>query len=442
MAVTRRAGLTAALGLLAGCAYYNGLYNANQLAGEARRAEREGRQSEARSLWSRAATKAESVAVRFPESQWRDDALLLQGQALLRIDACTRAVGPLELAADSSPDPHIRTEARLDLARCRLFMQEPEAARDVLDGVLADGDSVARDRARYWRGRALLDLDQPAAALEDLEQSSDPDASFPRAVALTHLDRSTEAAEVLGGRLDGAYDEQRWLTTLDTIGRKDPAAASALTEQLAARDHLSQGQRGRLLVADGERWIAAGDTSSAAARFTAARGAARYSVEGRAARAWLAVLGVRAARDLSALDSLRAELQAAVLEGGRPVQIAGRVTGIVRRVDSLLEDPRADELRLFVAAEELRDSVRAVPLAGRLFTEIAMRYPESVIAPKALLAAAQLRPPASDSLVAIVRTRYAESVYARALAGEAGDRYTVVEDSLRALLAPRRGRMP
>ncbi len=51
-----------------GCVYYNGLYNANQLAGEARKAEREGRRGEAQSLWAQAAVKAESVATRYPDS--------------------------------------------------------------------------------------------------------------------------------------------------------------------------------------------------------------------------------------------------------------------------------------------------------------------------------------------------------------------------------------
>ena len=444
MALSRRRVLLAALPLLVatGCAYYNGLYNARQLAGEARRAEREGRRAEARSLWSRAATKAESVAVRFPTSKWRDDALLLQGQALLRIDACTRAVAPLRLAADSSPDHGIRNEARIGLGRCRLFMREPAVAAVALSEVLPDGDSLAIDRALYWRGQAWLDLGQPAAALEDLERTSHPDAVFPLAVALTRLERGAEAAAALASRLGRAYQEQGWLGTLDTVGRKHPAMAGELVEQLTLREDLTVGQRARLLVADGERWIAARDTATAVERFRAARDIARDSIEGRVARAWLGVLGVRAAERLSAVDSLHAELSAAVQQGGRPVQIAGRITGILRRADSLLELPAADELQLFIVAEQLRDSAHAVPLAGRLFTEIATRYPESVLAPKALLAAAQLRLPGADSLIEVVRTRYAGSVYARALTGDAGDRYQAVEDSLRALLAPRRGRTP
>ena len=72
----------AAVALLGGCAYYNGLYNANRLVKEAERASRDGRIGEARSLWTRAAIKAESVAVRCPASRYRDDAWLVWGRAL------------------------------------------------------------------------------------------------------------------------------------------------------------------------------------------------------------------------------------------------------------------------------------------------------------------------------------------------------------------------
>ena len=54
------------VGLLSGCVYYNGMYNANRLARSARKAEREGRTFDANNLWGQVATKAESVVVRHP----------------------------------------------------------------------------------------------------------------------------------------------------------------------------------------------------------------------------------------------------------------------------------------------------------------------------------------------------------------------------------------
>ena len=97
----------------AGCAYYNGLYNAKRLADDARRAAREGRPAEARALWAEAAVKAESVAIRYRRSGYRDDALLLQGLALRESGSCTLALQPLGAVIDSSPDPTLRERGSL-----------------------------------------------------------------------------------------------------------------------------------------------------------------------------------------------------------------------------------------------------------------------------------------------------------------------------------------
>src|SRR5918997_5793691 len=86
------AGLT---GMLAGCVYYNGMYNANRLARSARKAEREGRTLEANGLWGQVATKAESVLVRHPTSKYAREAMLLRGIALARMDQCEQALGLL-----------------------------------------------------------------------------------------------------------------------------------------------------------------------------------------------------------------------------------------------------------------------------------------------------------------------------------------------------------
>ncbi|MDH3458534.1 MAG: tetratricopeptide repeat protein, partial [Gemmatimonadota bacterium] len=119
-------------GLLAACAYYNGLYNANRLAADAARAERQGRAGEARSLWAQAAVKAESVATRYPTSRHRDDALLLWGRALASTENCRRATRPLALAIDSSTDTKVVTQARLHLGRCQVQRGRPDSALTLL----------------------------------------------------------------------------------------------------------------------------------------------------------------------------------------------------------------------------------------------------------------------------------------------------------------------
>jgi predicted negative regulator of RcsB-dependent stress response len=270
----------------AGCAYYNGLYNANHLADEARRAEREGRTSEARSLWSRAAVKAESVATRFKKSQYRDDALLLQGLALSRLGSCTAAVPPLRTAADSSPDDALQAQAALLLGQCWLTLQAPDSALAALGSV---GDSAAPDNRR----EALLLRGRPGCAgdagrANDLTASGAATAVFSRAVALTALDRPAEAAELLASVVDSPYVEAGWLAALDSLGRRAPEAASQLVDRLTAGDRGGAGGRARLLLADGERWQRAGKQERAVARFMMVA-AVPDSAEGRVARVHLAI---------------------------------------------------------------------------------------------------------------------------------------------------------
>src|SRR5918992_5551018 len=108
------AGLT---GLLGGCVYYNGMYNANRLARSARKAEREGRTFEANNLWGQVATKAESVLVRHPTSKYAQEAGLLRGVALARMGQCDQALGPLSQLAMTSAKSDLIEDALLAAGR-------------------------------------------------------------------------------------------------------------------------------------------------------------------------------------------------------------------------------------------------------------------------------------------------------------------------------------
>ncbi|MEE8115673.1 MAG: hypothetical protein V3T28_01090, partial [Gemmatimonadales bacterium] len=150
---------------------------------------------------------------------------------------------------------------------------------------------------------------------------------------------------------------------------------------------------------------------------------------GRAAQAHLTVREVRRTTRVELIPALADTLRATMRQGGEPVRIAERHANVLRRAALALAADSSD-LLLFLAAEEMRDSLGAAPLAAALFQEIARRAPGSAIAPKALLAAAMLLPDAADSLIAVVRERYPESVYTLALDGRAPDAYRVLEDSL------------
>lgn len=433
---TRSLVLVALVGAV-GCAYYNGLYNANHLAGEARKAERQGRIGEAKSLWAQAAVKAESVTSRYPHSKYRDDALLLMGKALARSDGCIRALDPLALAVDSSPDPAIRRDARLQLGECYLDLGYPDSARVTLTPLVDDSDATVRNAALETRGRALLALGTPERALDDLARTGSPSAAFPAALALLRLGKTDSAEQLLTTRISGPYVDSAWAVVLDSLGHIDPAGAATLATTLSQRDGLSDGMRARVVLADGLRWYAQDSLARAAERFQAADAFAHDSLEGGTARAYLALTAIRTATSADSIPSLIGGLNAVMNNGGTRAQtlLNGPRDVLLGIAPMLAEPDSADPLTWFRDAELMRDSLRAPDLAVDLFERLASAHPESVLAPKALLAVAAARPAIGDSIVAVLRTRYPTSVYTLALTGDAGPAYREVEDSLAKLLA-------
>lgn len=435
-----RRGIALAAGcVLAGCAYYNGLYNANRLAGDARRAEREGRPGEARSLWAQAAVKAESVATRFGGSKWRDDALLLWGRGLYHTESCPRALRPLRIATDSSADAGIRDDARLLLGECLVLLGRADSAVTVLTPLALRPDASAA-RPRLWRGRAYVRLGRYSDAVADLRAAlaQHQPADFDLAFAYAGLDATDEAAARLEARLAAPYEEERWLAALDSLGRRAADRAAGLVDALRARSDLTPGQHARLLLADGRRWRRAGDVARAAQRFEQADAVAPDSAAGVAASGELAVVRTPHAdvRDVPGLLSMLEEARQAGAATGEMI-LHGN---ILRRIFQAGTDEGGSDqsLAMFLAAEAARDTLGAPHLAAGAFLQVPERYPQSPLVPKAILAAALLRPAVADSLIAVLRREYPESPYTRALRGEAGIDFVILEDSIRtAILGPR-----
>jgi tetratricopeptide (TPR) repeat protein len=428
--------------MLIGCAYYNGLYNANRLAAEAKRAAREGRPAEARSLWSQAAVKAESVAARYPDSKYLDDALLLQGRALWATDDCAAAVGPLEEAIEASPDSSIRADARMLLGQCRFTLGDHAAAAAVLDPLTRAVDSSIAMRALLWQGKALLAAGTYDSAVTVLAAQGETEAYFSLSVAYTRLGRPTAAEEALLHEVMTEFDEVRWLAVLDTVGSSYPATASAVIDRLVQRADLTSGQKGRLLLADGERWLASGDPGRAEHRFDHVVELAPDSIVSREARARRVLAETRMVSQVGALPGLVDSLEATRSERGAEEDDLGRLAAVLHAAVAALDGHSSDEeiggahrdLRLFISAEAMRDMIDAPAAAAALFMAIRDSFPDSPIAPKALLAVAWLQPACADSVIAILHQRYPTSPYTQVLTGGGGDRYTAVEDSLRTLL--------
>jgi tetratricopeptide (TPR) repeat protein len=432
-----RAALAAcALGVVSGCVYYNGMYNAERAASEAGRFERQGRAAEARDRWQRAVVHAESVTVRHPRSRWAPAALLLRGRGLAHLDRFNDAATVLEEATRRARSAAQRAQAYALLGQAYVAVGRHENAAAALDTALALGDPAVRSEALLFRGRARLALAQPLAALADFSDSDDPRAAFGRARTLLVLHDSAAAIAQLEGLVGvRPYEERAWREALaDLAALGGWASASRLAGRLTERPDLTRGQKARLLLDDGDRLQAAGEGSGAQARYAATAAAAPDSTEARLAAVRGTRLALGAAQRDAELDDAAQRLARIVADGGLPAREAQPTARMLARLARLAQEGAAPDARWFLRAELIRDSLRARGLAARAFAAMGERFPGSPWTPKALLAAIAAGHPAADSLRGVLDARYADSPYRRAATGGGSpaevEAYRVLEDSL------------
>jgi len=402
----------------AGCAYFNSMWTAERYANDARRFERRGQMSEARSQWALAAAKAERVVMRHPRSRWADDALTLQTEGLARSGACDAAAAAVARVRASVKDQALRERADLADAQCALAASRPVQAAAALTLPLASKDDTRRSRAEYFAGQAAaLRLDY-VAAVSYFERSREPEALAARTQALLAGGRTAEAAAALEALSAPQFETQRADLLAQMASTSGPEAASAALDRLLARGRRMLFQeQARLLIADADRRLAHAHYDEAAARYRRAALVAPVATN----EAGMAAVGVQ--RVLIARATQRSDLQPIEAELAR--LSAKPLLDLVRRVMGMGETPGAG----FRVAELARDSLGAPALAGQLFLEVAGDT-ASLYAPKALLAAIPMLPERRDSIAAVLDTRYAASPYTRAFHGEPSVAYAAAEDSL------------
>lgn len=418
--------LLALVAVLAGCAYYNAMWRAEQFAKEARRLEARGRAGEAKLAWARATTKAESVLARHPRSRWADDALVLKGEGLARSGDCAAAVAPLEQARRTVTDPALFERASLAAAECALAGGDPGETTRLLGEVLESRDGARRSRAAYLAGRAAWAGGDAAGALQWFGRSDVPGALLARARALIAVHRVADALDLMAGLGRSPGAESEWAALLDTVARAaGPETASLALDRLLAGARVPAGVRGRLVLADADRLRAAGRAGAAAARYGAVAELVPDSLEGALAVVRQAAVHASLATDAAALDDVMAHVtrDGADSRGREERQALAELLGEIRA-------PHREVARALRAAELARDSLQAPRLAGWLFLHLARRHPESLFAPKALIAALALDAGPRDSILTVLRSQYAASPYTLALGGVASPAYAVAEDSL------------
>jgi predicted negative regulator of RcsB-dependent stress response len=419
--------------LLGGCVYYNGMYNTKRLAGSARKAERDGRTFEATNLWGQVVTRAESLVARHPDSKYVDEALVLKGVALARLNQCDAAVAPLGRVSLLPADAEVTEEASLALGRCQLQLGQPAVAEITLARAAESEDPVRRREARLMRARALRMTGRHREAMAALEGSSDPRAADERLLALAGGGQRDAALALADSMLATRDTTARWDTVVVAVGREDPATASALVDRLESRPNTAPNARARLLLEDGVR-LASVDTARAEARLRQAAEVDSVGISGERARLRLIRLSLTRATSAAELAPIAKELDRRI-EGrgelaGDASQLRESVGHILAAADSASAGAAQADLRLFLAAETARDSLGAPALAASLFRTIVEAMPESPYAPKAILAGQALDPVWGASAVPLLEERYAASPYVAFLQGAEPYGYRELEDSL------------
>jgi hypothetical protein len=425
-------------GMLAGCVYYNGMYNANRLARSARKAEREGRTLQASSLWGQVATKAESVVVRHPTSKYAREATLLRGVALARMGQCEQALGVLGGLAFTNSESDLTEEALLANGRCHVVLGNLAAGDAAFSQLLGSKSADRRREARFYHARLLHQSGRHEEAVRALSGLTEPRAAAERVLALAGAGRVPEAMALTDSLIAQGDTARRWDSLLVLLAEKHPSAASHLLDRLRGLPNRTPEFRARMLLEDGLRLIPL-DSVRAARRF---REAMAIGGTGEAAgRAGLALIGLQLARVrqpfelIPLLDTLQQLSTRFNLLSSEIARFAGAVADVHSVATKVTPDSLQGDLRFFLAAESARDSLQAPGLAEMLFRRIPEQWPASPYAAKAILAAQQLNAGWIDSARLLLEERYFDSPYLATIRGEANPDYRQLEDSLGAFAA-------
>jgi tetratricopeptide (TPR) repeat protein len=346
--------------LLAGCVYYNGMYNTNRLAKSARKAERDGRPSEAQGLWGQVVTRADSLIVRHPRSKYADQASVIRGLALARLNQCPDAVGPLGRLDNVELSPDLREEAALALGRCQLELGDAQQADLAFTRVINSADSARRREARYRHARALRMSGRFEEALPLLRESRDPRGRDDLLLSLAGTGQVKEALAVADSIMALHDSSIVWDSVVAALGRQDPRAASALVTRIGDDPGAAPEFHARRLYDDAVR-LEPVDSAAANARYLqVARmsGATESATRARLHLVRQLMGGARTLEDLRPLgDSLGILGRQTSSAAAEAMALASETVRVRQLADSGRPDVPQGDLRLFLGAEAARDSL-------------------------------------------------------------------------------------
>jgi hypothetical protein len=196
------------------------------------------------------------------------------------------------------------------------------------------------------------------------------------------------------------------------LARGNRASADSIV-RLAQDGRASRLERARLSVLAGSWSERTGDIRAARIHYDRALETTSDTALVTDASTRLGLLEMRTAVTIADARSLLDRARGKALSTGRLAQAdtALRLAAVLANAND------STGASLFLAAEVARDALGARPLARALFLHAARAYPMSSLAPKALLAAADLTPDSARVWRAKVMMDYGASPYAHALNG-------------------------
>ena len=430
---TRPARLLALLPLLfAGCAYFNGIYNAREEEDRADHLMRRGDEAAARGAYLIAAAKAETVLVRYRKSRWRPAALLLAGRGAALGGDCGNGLRRLdEFLALPGRDARDLALAQVAYGVCEVQLGRLAEGRSRLDALANHEDREVARAAALWAARAAIRLGDPDAALASLGRVDAAAAQWEFAVASLDAGAWVRAESLLALRaVRGDFRDEviRGIEQLWAAGETE--AVERLVRQYDRGGSVNA--RVRLHLHAGELALGSGRDSLAQRHLAAAR---RLAVDPTLRGESAARLMVARMADADSLGDIERVFRESRTTAGATV--------LYRRFEDNLLLVHMLRLRndvtgagRFLAAEVVRDSLRAPRAAHRMFMEFATdsALGNAMVAPTALLAAAALRPDSAAAYHARIRERHPNTPAALTLAGQdpaASPQWRVLDEQFR-----------
>jgi hypothetical protein len=372
-----------------GCAYFNGVYNAERTGTRGERQWAAGEYATAVDSFRQSAAHAETVLVRFPKSRWRNEALFLSARGAAFAGDCASARPRLTeyLAVPGEPSERV-DRARLASAICLYEDNKFLPADSILRTLLDHPEPPVRDVSAMYSARIAVALGDPDRAQTLLSRIPGTAAAWEN-IDAAFLAVDYAAAESLlvtrAAAGDWRSEVPRRVAALWAAGRYDGVVEVATRY---AQSRAPTTNRAQLLLLTSDLAAQRGDTATARRLVLEAR---RIGVSSQVEAPVAArLLGLRLS-GLSELSDVRLALaRDSMLARGTPE--LRRISNGMLLIELCLK--RADRYGagIFLAAEFARDSLRAPLLAHSLFTMVEREQPDSPIAARALMAAAQLLP--------------------------------------------------